>query len=119
MDNHVRILGLVYLVYHAIALIIGVLAFFLLSGIGIISGDVQAAGILGLIGTAIAVFMAVLAAPGLLAGFGLLARKNWGRILAIILGCLHLLEVPIGTALGVYTLWVLTHEDVGPLFRSY
>lgn len=124
MDNHVRILGLIYLLYHAIALIIGVLVFFLLSGIGILSGNAPAAGVLGLIGVAIAVFMTVLAAPGLLAGFGLLARRKWGRILAIILGCLHLLEVPIGTALGVYTLWVLTHEDAAalfatPLFGSY
>ncbi len=119
MHNHVRALGLIYLIYHAIALIIGVLVFFLLSGIGILSGDVQAAGVLGLIGTLVAVFMAILAAPGLIAGFGLLAQKSWARILAIILGCLHLLEVPIGTALGVYTLWVLTHEDAVPLFRSY
>ncbi|MEE8135016.1 MAG: hypothetical protein V3T56_08155 [Gemmatimonadales bacterium] len=117
MDNHVRTLGFLYLIYHAIALVIGILVFFLLSGIGIISGDLEAAGILGLIGVAIAVFMSLLAAPGLIAGFGLLARKNWGRILAIILGCFHLFEVPIGTALGVYTLWVLTHEDATPLFR--
>lgn len=117
MDNHVRTLGFLYLIYHAIALVIGILVFFLLSGIGIISGDLEAAGILGLIGVAIAVFMSLLAAPGLIAGLGLLARKNWGRILAIILGCFHLFEVPIGTALGVYTLWVLTHEDATPLFR--
>ncbi len=117
MENHIRTLGIIYLVYHAIALLIGVLAFFLLSGIGIITGDLQSAGILGLIGVLIAVFMAVISAPGLLAGFGLLARRNWARDLAIILWCLHLVEVPIGTALGVYTIWVLTHEDTSPLFR--
>jgi hypothetical protein len=119
MENHVRALGLIYLIYHAIALIIGALVFFLLSGIGILSGDLEAAGILGVIGIGILVIMAVLATPGIIAGFGLLARKNWARILAMILGGLHLLEVPIGTALGVYTLWVLTHEDVTPLFGSY
>ena len=117
MENHIRTLGFVYLIYHAIALLIGIFVFFLLSGIAIISGDLEAAGVLGLIGVAIAVFMALLATPGLIAGFGILARKNWGRILAIILGALHLLEIPIGTALGVYTLWVLTHEEAVPLFR--
>ena len=88
MSNHVRTLGLVFLLYHAIALIIGVLIFFLLSGIGILSGDVQAAGILGIIGTFVAAIMAVLAAPGLIAGYGLLVRRNWARILALVLGCL-------------------------------
>ena len=44
---------------------------------------------------------------GLLAGWGLLERQTWARVLAIILGFLSLLHPPLGTALGIYTLWVL------------
>ena len=40
-------------------------------------------------------------------GYGLIARKPWARILAIVLGILTMLKLPFGTALGVYTLWVL------------
>ena len=47
------------------------------------------------------------AAIGLIAGWGLLDRQPWGRMLAIILGCFSLLDMPFGTALGIYTLWVL------------
>ena len=32
---------------------------------------------------------------------------SWARILAIILAFLSLIHVPFGTALGIYTLWVL------------
>jgi hypothetical protein len=39
--------------------------------------------------------------------WGLLERQSWGRILAIIGGILSLWHIPFGTALGVYTLWVL------------
>lgn len=51
-----------------------------------------------------AVLMAVLA---LVAGFSLLNRKPWGRMLAIVLAVLALFKFPFGTALGIYTLWVL------------
>jgi hypothetical protein len=51
-----------------------------------------------------AIFSAALA---LTAGFGLLNRRPWGRIVAIIAAVLALLKFPLGTALGIYTLWVL------------
>lgn len=44
---------------------------------------------------------------GLVAGWGLLERQSWARILAIILAFISLLHVPFGTAIGIYTLWVL------------
>lgn len=47
------------------------------------------------------------AAAGLAAGWGLLARQSWARMLAIILGAVSLLDLPFGTALGIYTFWVL------------
>ena len=34
-------------------------------------------------------------------------RQPWARTLAIVLGCFSLLDMPFGTALGIYTLWVL------------
>ncbi len=49
----------------------------------------------------------VKAAAGFFAGWGLLNRESWARILALIVGFLALLNFPLGTALGIYTLWVL------------
>ncbi|MBI3478168.1 MAG: hypothetical protein HY010_20740 [Acidobacteria bacterium] len=49
----------------------------------------------------------VKAAAGLFAGWGLLQREPWARVVALVLGFLSLFNVPIGTALGIYTLWVL------------
>jgi zinc ribbon protein len=43
----------------------------------------------------------------LVAGYGLLNRRPWGRIVAIIAAVLALIKFPLGTALGIYTLWVL------------
>jgi len=55
----------------------------------------------------IGILILVKAAAGFLAGYGLLQREAWARILVLILGFLSLFNVPFGTALGVYTLWVL------------
>lgn len=44
---------------------------------------------------------------GLIAGWGLMERHGWARILAIILAFLSLIHIPFGTAIGIYTLWVL------------
>jgi hypothetical protein len=44
---------------------------------------------------------------GIIAGWGLLERQSWARVLALVLGFLSLIHMPFGTAIGVYTLWVL------------
>lgn len=112
MDGHVRMLGWLFLIYHAIGVVVGFGVFFLLAGIGILSGEVQAVGILTIVGLVISIMLIGLSAPGIIAGVGLLARKRWARIVAMILGVLHLFEFPFGTAFGAYTLWVLMNPEV-------
>jgi hypothetical protein len=55
----------------------------------------------------------ILAAGGICVGWGLMQRQSWARIAAIILGILALFHPPIGTALGIYTLWVLLSDHAG------
>ena len=99
-------------------LLIGLIAFIFFVGIGAIAGDATAMGILGLIGTLAVIFMGVLAIPSVLAGIGLLQRQEWGRILALVVGFLSLIDFPIGTALGVYTIWVLMDDSTRPAFTG-
>jgi uncharacterized membrane protein (DUF2068 family) len=60
------------------------------------------------------VFLA-LGIPSLIAGIGLLKLRNWARVLAVVLAIVALTSFPIGTAAGVYTLWVLTHKETEQL----
>ena len=57
------------------------------------------------------------AALAFFAGWGLLERQSWSRIVAIIAGILSLWHIPFGTALGVYTLWVLLPASSEAEFR--
>jgi hypothetical protein len=47
------------------------------------------------------------AVVGFYAGWGLMQRDRWARVLLLVLAFLSLINIPFGTALGVYTLWVL------------
>jgi hypothetical protein len=47
----------------------------------------------------------------LILAWGLFEREQWARILGIVVGILALLRFPLGTALGIYTLWVLLPES--------
>ena len=55
----------------------------------------------------VAILILAKAACGFIAGWGLLRHESWARIVALVLGFLSLLNIPFGTALGIYTLWVL------------
>jgi hypothetical protein len=90
-----------------------------LVGIGTASGDSTALAILSVIGTITGLLMAVLAVPGLVAGYGLLIRKSWGRILTIVVAILGLVNFPLGTLMGIYTLWVLLQETATDYFTPF
>ena len=55
----------------------------------------------------------ILAAGGVCVGLGLMQRAPWARTAAIILGVLALFHPPLGTVLGVYSLWVLLADEGG------
>jgi hypothetical protein len=116
MDTHIKVLGVIYIIAGAILVVLGLCLVAIISGAGVVSGDRQAMLVTGVVGTALAVFFIVLSVPSIIAGIGLLKRREWARILTIILGVLHLFGFPIGTAIGVYTLYILLNDQAKPLF---
>lgn len=116
METHISILGWIYIIGNAFLLMMGGLGLFFFMGIGVMSGEMEAAGILTIVGMTGLVFFAVLALPGIFAGYGLLKRKSWARVLTMVLGVLNLFSFPVGTAVGVYTLWVLFQENANDFF---
>ncbi len=61
----------------------------------------------------IAVYVVMTVALAVFTGYSLLSRKPWGRTLAIIVAVLALLKFPFGTALGIFTLWVMAPGESG------
>ncbi|SRR5581483_2793611 len=108
MAGHFRLLGILWLAFSAFRLVPAmVLYFFLRGGFFHSRIPVEVWPIAQPVISFVWLVMGLSAILGLIAGWALLDRRPWGRMLALIMGCIALLEVPFGTALGIYTLWVL------------
>ena len=118
MKTHVELLAWLNIVLGALSILTGLMAFMILIGSGLISGDWRAMGILSIVAVTVTTFMVVVGAPSIVAGIGLLKRKEWARILTLILSCLSVLNFPIGTAIAVYAFWVLLNNETSPLFAT-
>ncbi|MGB7584924.1 MAG: hypothetical protein WBM11_08770, partial [Terriglobales bacterium] len=66
----------------------------------------------------IALIIAAKAALGFVTGWGLLQHEPWARMLTIVLAFLALFHIPFGTALGIYTLWVLLPAESDADYRE-
>jgi hypothetical protein len=123
MTTHVKVLGVLYIAFSLFALCA---ALFLFLAIGAATGivstnadshDAQVAlPIIGLAGGALVAFLVAVSLPGLLTGIGLLQLRPWARIVGIVLGVLQLVNIPFGTVLGIYALWVLLNRQTEMLF---
>lgn len=111
-QKHITLVGILHIVHSGLLLIIGILLFGLLAGIGAVSGDEDATLVLGIIGTVVGGFMIVLSIPGIIGGIAVLQRARWSRIFLIVLSAFKLLDVPFGTALGIYTIYAMLRPDV-------
>ena len=61
--------------------------------------------------TSLGILILAKAALGFVAGRGLMHADAWARVITLVLAFISLINVPFGTALGVYTLWVLLPEQ--------
>ena len=93
-----------------------VVLFSLLAIPGIVPENRDDLPILLAYGAALAFLPLVSAAWDLVGGIGLFKRRRWARILVLI-GCVpELFAFPVGTATGIYTIWVLMQEEAVRLF---
>ena len=57
------------------------------------------------------IFILFFSVPRLIAGIGLLSKKPWALMMALIWGCLGVFSFPLGTALCGYTIWVYIEDN--------
>jgi len=115
MKKHIQIVAVLHIALGAVSLLGAIVVFVVFGIAGSVvasQGERQAASILAIIAVALCSFLAVLALPGIIGGWALLTGRSWGRPLVLVLGAIHLINIPLGTALGIYTIWALVHEPV-------
>ena len=125
MQQHVKILAVLHLVFGGLGVLAALIVMALfggLAGVVHLSENTQdtamASGVLGLIGAVVMIVVLVISLPSLIAGVGLLNFQPWARILTIVLSALELPAFPFHTALGIYGLWVLLSNEGAALFTG-
>ncbi len=117
MKTHIQVVAVLHIAMGVLALLaaIALFAFMGLAGtLAFSQGEREAAGILSIITVALCCFLTVLALPGIIGGWALLTGRSWGRPFVLVLGALHVLNFPFGTALAIYTFWALLAEPQPP-----
>ncbi|MBI4466853.1 MAG: zinc ribbon domain-containing protein [Acidobacteria bacterium] len=113
LENHLQLVGVLWIAYAALKLLAALAVLF--AGNVILAAvrlPPEARFVPALVST-LGWGLLIVSVVGVGAGWGLLQKAPWARLLALILGFLALLNIPFGTALGVYTLWVLLPEESG------
>ena len=124
MAQHVKILGILHIVFGALG-VLGALAVLLIFGgvSALVAADhssdsATASPILGLIAGFLFLFVMALSLPGLIIGIGLVQFRPWARIGGIIISGFDLLGFPFHTALGIYGLWILLNRETELMFAA-
>jgi predicted nucleic acid-binding Zn ribbon protein len=124
VQEHVRLVGILWMAYSALVVVGGVVlaivARTLFGGYFKIQGGPppQVTAWLGPFLTLIAGVILIKGAAGFIAGWGLLQREPWARAVTLVVGFISLFNVPLGTALGIYTLWVLLPTQSDDEYKS-
>ena len=118
MQKHINVVAALHIGLSILTIIIGLIIYVVLFFAGDISGDHEAQFVLSIIANVLIIFFTILSIPGIIAGIGLFKRKEWARILALIISVLDLFNFPLGTAVGVYSIWALVQTEVIEAFKK-
>jgi len=118
MEKHINIVAALQIGLSIFNLLIAFLIFTVLKLVGGFVDDANATSILSVVADALAIVFIIISVPGILAGMGLYKRKEWARILTLILSIIEIFSFPFGTAIGIYSIWALIQPETTAAFSS-
>ena len=124
MAQHVKILGILHIVFGGLGVLAAVIVLLFFGGVSALvaadqsSDSLAAIPVLGAIGGFIFILVLTLSLPGLIVGIGLMQFRSWARIGGIVVSAFDLLGFPFHTALGIYGLWVLLNRETEQMFGA-
>jgi len=130
MEKHISLVGILNIVYRAFVLLGAVVLYALAASFGhlfdvlIRSGSIKAhevpieiLNIAPLILALVATIMTIVSLVAIIGAVGVLQRKEWARVLLLVISFLGLVRPVLGTILGAYSIWVLLNDETIRLFN--
>ena len=123
MEKHVTLVGALQIGYNALGVLAAMATFLLIVGGGLLGGLISGEEdivipITFFVGTAVSMWLLIVSVPGIIGGIGVLRHQSWARFLILVLSVLELFSIPIGTAVGVYSIWALVQNETAKLFAG-
>jgi hypothetical protein len=113
VQRHLHLLSILWFAISALNAVVGLILIVLGNALFAHLHELQGvppdvpSGFLSALFNALGVIILAKAAFGFFAGWGLMQHESWARIVVLVLAFIALFHIPFGTAIGVYTLWVL------------
>ena len=118
MKKHVTFVAALHIGFGVLGIIGTVIIFLILNFAQSFVTDVEVAEmVMVVLKVVIPLLVGLGAILGIIGGIGLFSYRRWARILIIILSAINCLNVPIGTAKGVYSIWTLLQDETIELFN--
>ena len=118
LKRRIAAVGWIHLGLAALGMLAGLALFAAIAPWGLLAGDPAAAWVTGTIGTVLGGSLVAVSLPGFIGGLGLLRGRPWARGVAAVVSALLLFQVPIGTVLGAFSLYVLLQDDTRALLEA-
>jgi hypothetical protein len=118
MEKHINVIAALNIGLSLLRIIVVGVVFAILHFVGDFVDEKEAELILSIVANIMIVVVLVLSLPGLIAGIALFKRKEWGRILTLIVSVLNLVDIPLGTAVGAYSIWALVQTETVEIFKK-
>lgn len=116
MKTHVTAVAIIQIIFGGFILIGGLTIGLIFKFVEQFVMDPDAILVLDIISIPLSLLLFLFGGLMVLGAIGLLTYKVWGKVLTLIMGCLGLLNVPLGTLKGVYIIWTLTQDETNKLF---
>ena len=119
MKQHVSFVGAIHVGFGILGLL-GALAIYISFkfAFSFVEQEPIAQQVLSFVGDTLSVIVMFFSVLGIVGGIGLFSYKSWARILVMIVSAINCLNVPIGTAKGIYSIWVLMQPETQELFEA-
>jgi len=122
MEKNAQVMGILWIVYGVLSVLGGIICLvglLIVAQIPDIRWECGSIGpdILRIVAVSLGSFLIALGIIRVVSGIGLQARREWARILTLVLAFLSLINVPFGTALGIYSIVYLLKPEMIELFK--
>ena len=118
MKKHLTVLGILFMIFSTILLIMGLGISIGVPIIGNFISDDFSTNIINNISRYLGIVLISFSLPGFIGAYGLFNVKDWARIFSIIICILSLFSIPFGTCMGIYGLYVLMQDETIELFEN-